>query len=301
MPAPRPALCRSRRTGARASGVMRSPETAMGMAGGQPTVGRPQTPSQGVGRRSRFPGEQRQPGGWSRRAPHGPGAAGGDSPPRGTAPGPRAAWANSSGVFSGVAISTRKSRSAYSHILRPGAAAARPALGPVTPAGSGPTVTRKGSLGSTRQACGGEPFPKLRQAFDGPPPGAGGSPPPGSGCTNPKRPASNKKGWWSQTAPGADLASGASCAGAVGERCRYAPPVSTGRVLWAESQHKSAPQIHGVEGGLQKPQIGPVGVVHQQQGAVLVAHLGQSGDFRHAAQIVRAGEVYRRRRLRQAV
>mgnify|MGYP007001928093 CR=1 FL=1 len=44
-----------------------------------------------------------------------------------------------------------------------------------------------------------------------------------------------------------------------------------------------------------------MGVVHQQQGAVLVAYLGQSGDLRHAAQIVRAGEVHRRRRLRQAV
>ena len=58
-------------------------------------------------------------------------------------------------------------------------------------------------------------------------------------------------------------------------------------------------QIQRVAGWLQKPQIGAVGVVHRQQRIVFPAHLCQSGNVRHAAQIVRAGEIDRRRRRRQ--
>ena len=62
---------------------------------------------------------------------------------------------------------------------------------------------------------------------------------------------------------------------------------------------QSCTQIQRVAGWLQKPQIGAVGVIHRQQCAVLPAHLRQSGNIRHAAQIVRTGEIDRRRRRRQ--
>ena len=62
---------------------------------------------------------------------------------------------------------------------------------------------------------------------------------------------------------------------------------------------QSCTQIQRVAGWLQKPQIGAVGVIHRQQCAVLPAHLRQSGNVRHAAQIVRTGEIDRRRRRRQ--
>ena len=58
-------------------------------------------------------------------------------------------------------------------------------------------------------------------------------------------------------------------------------------------------QIQRVTGWFQKPQIGAVGVVHRQQRTMFPAHLCQSGNVRHAAQIVRTGEIDRRRRCRQ--
>ena len=57
-------------------------------------------------------------------------------------------------------------------------------------------------------------------------------------------------------------------------------------------------KIQRVTGWFQKPQIGAVGVVHRQQRTMFPAHLCQSGNVRHAAQIVRAGEIDRRRRCR---
>ena len=52
-------------------------------------------------------------------------------------------------------------------------------------------------------------------------------------------------------------------------------------------------------GWFQKPQIGAVGVIHRQKRTVFPAHLCHSGNVRHAAQIVRAGKIDRRRRRRQ--
>ena len=43
-----------------------------------------------------------------------------------------------------------------------------------------------------------------------------------------------------------------SAFGQVGPKCRYAPPVSTGRVLWAESQQRSAPRSIGWREGARK-------------------------------------------------
>ena len=54
------------------------------------------------------------------------------------------------------------------------------------------------------------------------------------------------------------------------------------------------PQIHGMQGGLQKPQIGPVGVVHQQQHTVTAADCRKTGNIRQRAQIIRAGQIDRR-------
>ena len=127
---------------------MRSPETAMGMAGGQPTVGRPQTrprewAASTVSRGAKAAWRMEQA-----RSPRARGSWGGFASP-GHCPRAAAAWANSSGVFSGVAISTRKSRSAYSHST-PWRRSCPASSWPVTPRGAA-TVTRKGSLGSTRQ------------------------------------------------------------------------------------------------------------------------------------------------------
>ena len=52
-------------------------------------------------------------------------------------------------------------------------------------------------------------------------------------------------------------------------------------------------QIHGVPGVAQEAQIGPVGVVHQQQGPPGVAELRQGLQLRQEAQIVRAAEIHR--------
>ena len=149
MPAPRPALCRSRRTAARASGVMRSPETAMGMAGGQPTVGRAANPPQGVGGIHGFPGSKGSLADGAGALPRAR-AAGGDSPPRGTAPGPRPPGPIPPGCSPGWPSAPRKSRSAYLalHALAPQLPGQLLACHP--PRGAA-TVTPQGSLGSTRQ------------------------------------------------------------------------------------------------------------------------------------------------------
>ena len=53
-------------------------------------------------------------------------------------------------------------------------------------------------------------------------------------------------------------------------------------------------QVHGMPGGFQEPEIGPVGVVYQQQGPVGVADLRQGLQIRKVSQIVRAGQIDRR-------
>ena len=52
-------------------------------------------------------------------------------------------------------------------------------------------------------------------------------------------------------------------------------------------------EIHRVTGWREKAQIGPVGVVHQQQGPVGVTDFGQRRKPRQEAQIVRAGQIDR--------
>ena len=53
------------------------------------------------------------------------------------------------------------------------------------------------------------------------------------------------------------------------------------------------PQVHGMPGGIHKPQIGAVGIVYQQQRAVAAAYRRQGGNIRHISQIIRAGDVHR--------
>ena len=55
------------------------------------------------------------------------------------------------------------------------------------------------------------------------------------------------------------------------------------------------PQIHGVPGGGEKAQVGPVGVVHQQGYAPAVGYSRQGRHIAGPAQVVRAGDVHRRR------
>ena len=58
-------------------------------------------------------------------------------------------------------------------------------------------------------------------------------------------------------------------------------------------------QVQRMDSRGQKMQIGAVGVVNCQYGIVAVADLRQRGNIRHAAQIVRAGEIDGGRRLVQ--
>ena len=51
------------------------------------------------------------------------------------------------------------------------------------------------------------------------------------------------------------------------------------------------PQVHGMAGFRQKPEIGPVGVVHQQQNAPAAAEPRQSLDLLDMAQVVGTGAV----------
>ena len=219
---------------------MRSPETAMGMAGGQPTVGRPQNPSQGVGGVHGFPGSKGSLADGAGALPRARGSWGGFASP-GHCPRAAAAWANSSGCSPGWP-SAPGSPGRRTRTPRPGAAAARPALG-LSPRGERHCHPQR-VAGLHPPACGGEPFPKLRQAFDGLRQALGVALRQVAVAQIQRGQRQIRRAGGAKQ-PRADLASGASCAGAVGERCRYAPPVSTGRVLWAESQHKSAPKSRG--------------------------------------------------------
>ena len=59
------------------------------------------------------------------------------------------------------------------------------------------------------------------------------------------------------------------------------------------------PQIQGVHRGLEKVQVCPMGVIHQQNRSPAVAHLSQGRNVRHTAQIIRTGDIDRRRRRRK--
>ena len=54
------------------------------------------------------------------------------------------------------------------------------------------------------------------------------------------------------------------------------------------------PQVHGMHGGSQEFQVCAVGVIHQQQAAVAVRHLGKGRHVGDVAQIVGAGHIDRR-------
>ena len=49
----------------------------------------------------------------------------------------------------------------------------------------------------------------------------------------------------------------------------------------------------------QKAQVGPVGVIHQQGHAVSIADGREGRDILHPSQVIRAGEIYGGRRLRE--
>ena len=276
---------------------MRSPETAMGMAGGQPTVGRPQT------RPREWAASTVSRGGKGRLAdgagalPPGQGQLGGIRFPRALPQGRGRLGQFLRGVL----------RGGHQHQEVPVGVLALHALAPQLPGqllachlvGRGHCHPQR-VAGLHPPACGGEPSPKLRQAFDGLRQALGIA-------LRQVAVAQIQRGQRQiRRAGGAKQPQGGLgqrrqlCRGGGGE-VQIGPAGEHRQGLVGGIAAQIGAQIQGVERGLQKPQIGPVGVVHQQQGAVLVAYLGQSGDFRHAAQIVRAGEVYRRRRLRQAV
>ena len=60
-------------------------------------------------------------------------------------------------------------------------------------------------------------------------------------------------------------------------------------------------QVHRVPGGREKAQVRPVGVVRQQGDAAPVGNLRQGGDIALPAQVVRTGDVHRRRRRGELV
>ena len=171
----------------------------MGMAGGHPTVGRPQIRPRGIGRRHRltkgegcltdgtslFPAGQRKLERlWlARTCAQGRGRLG--------------------QFLRGIL------RSGHQHQKVPVGVFALHAVAPQLP---GQLLAGHPRGGRPLSPAGGRwtpPASPLRPAFpEAPPgglqfpPGAGDTPPPGTGCTNPRTPALNKRGWWSQTAPG---------------------------------------------------------------------------------------------------
>ena len=57
-------------------------------------------------------------------------------------------------------------------------------------------------------------------------------------------------------------------------------------------------QIHGMGGSGQESQIGPVGIVHQEQNAVPMANISNCRNIRTSSQIIGGGQIHRRRCIR---